>query len=79
MDQARNRVFHQMLVDGVTVEYSDNRGAVQGGPTRIINFDDPVSNDLLAANQFTVTENNNTCRLGIVLFINGLPLVVIEL
>lgn len=79
MVQARNRVLHQMLVNGVTVEYSDNRGAVQGGQTRIIDFDDPVSNDLLAVNQFTATENNNTCRLDIVLFINGLPLVVIEL
>ena len=79
MVQTRNRVFHRRLVDGVTVDYGDNKGAVRGGQTRIIDFDDPVSNDLVAVKQFTVTDNNNTRRLEIVLFVNDLPLVVIEL
>ncbi len=50
--EARNRYFHRMLVDGVTVEYRGNDGSIRGGQVRIIDFNNPASNDLLAVNQF---------------------------
>ena len=57
--EARNRTFHRMLVDGVTVEYRADKGAIRGAEARIIDFDDPARNDWLAVNQFTVEENKN--------------------
>ena len=75
----RNREFHRMLVNGVTVEYRADDGAIRGAQARVIDFDEVAANDLLTVNQFTVTENSNTRRADIVLFINGLPLGVIEL
>ncbi|MYA44773.1 MAG: type I restriction endonuclease subunit R [Acidobacteria bacterium] len=77
--EARNRSFHGMLVDGVAVEYRRDDGTVRGDPARVFDFDDPSSNDFLAVNQFTVVENKNERRPDIVLFVNGLPLGVIEL
>ena len=77
--KARNRTFHQMLVDGVDVEYRADDGAIRGAQVQVVNFDEVAANDWLAVNQFTVSENNNTRRPDIVLFVNGLPLGVIEL
>ena len=77
--EARNRSFHRMLVNGVTVEYRTNDGAIRGEQAQVIDFDNPYHNDWLAVNQFTVTENRNTRRPDVVLFLNGLPLGVIEL
>ena len=77
--EARNRAFHRMVVDGVTVEYRTDNGTVRGAQARVIDFDDPVNNDWLAVNQFTVVENKNERRPDVVLFVNGLPLGVIEL
>ena len=77
--EARNRAFHRMLVDGVTVEYRNGASRIVGAQARAIDFDDPSANDWLAVNQFTVTENRNTRRADIVLFLNGLPLGVVEL
>ena len=77
--EARNRSFHRMLVAGVTVEYRTDDGAIRGEQAQIIDFDNPDNNDWLAVNQFSVTENRNTRRPDIVLFVNGLPLSVIEL
>ena len=76
--EARNRAFHRMLVDGVTVEYRAD-GAIRGAQVQVIDFDDPPANDWLAVNQLSVTENRNTRRPDVVLFLNGLPLGVIEL
>jgi len=75
----RNRALHHLLVDGVTVEYRDAEGAIRGGQARVIDFDDPMNNDWLAVNQFTVVENKHTRRPDVVLFVNGLPLGVLEL
>ena len=75
----RNRTFHRMLIGGVNVEYRAGGGAIRGGQARIIDFDDPSANDWLAVNQFTVAGNQNTRRSDIVLFLNGLPLGIIEL
>ena len=77
--EARNRAFHRMLVDGVTVEYRDGEGRVRGTQALAVDFDDPANNDWLAVNQLTVTENRNRRRPDVVLFVNGLPLGVIEL
>ena len=74
-----NRGFHRMLVEGVTVEFRTRDGAMRGAQVRVIDFENPDNNDWLAVNQFTVTEDNNTRRPDIVLFVNGLPLGVIEL
>ena len=77
--EARNRSFHRMVVNGVEIEYRDAGGAVRGDVVRVIDFDGPAGNDWLAVNQFTVKENRNTRRPDVVLFVNGLPLGVIEL
>ena len=77
--KARNRAFHRMLVDGVTVEHRDGEGRIRGAQAQVIDFDNPANNDWLAVNQFTVTENRNTRRPDVMLFVNGLPLGVIEL
>ena len=68
-----------MLIGGVPVEYRESGGAVRGAQAQVLDFDDPEANDWLAVNQFSVTENRNTRRPDIVLFVNGLPLGVIEL
>ena len=77
--EARNRAFHRMLVEGVTVEYRADGGAIRGAQVKVVDFDDPANNDWLAVNQCTVTENRNTRRPDVLLFVNGLPLGVIEL
>ena len=77
--ETRNRAFHRMLVDGVTVEYGAGDGAIRGAQARVVDFDDPDRNDWLAVNQLTVSENRNTRRPDVVLFVNGLPLGIIEL
>ena len=77
--EARNHEFHRMLVNGVEIEYREVGGRVRGDLVRVIDFDVPANNDLLAVNQFTVTENRNTRRPDVVLFVNGLPLGLMEL
>ena len=77
--EARNRVFHRQLVDGVTVEYRRPDGSIAGAQASVFDFEEPDNNDWLAINQFTVVENKHTRRPDIVLFINGLPLAVLEL
>ena len=77
--EVRNRALHRMLVDGVTIEYRTAEGAIRGAQTRVIDFNEPDNNDWLAVNQYTISENRHTRRPDVVLFINGLPLVVIEL
>jgi type I restriction enzyme, R subunit len=73
-----NRRFHRMLVDGIDVEYHAD-GRIVSDKVWLIDFDHPEQNDWLAVNQFTVTEGKHTRRPDVILFINGLPLVVIEL
>ncbi len=77
--EACNRVAHRMLVDGITVEYRSPDGGIRGAQARVIDFDDTTNNDWLAVNQFTVIESKHNRRPDIVLFVNGLPLGVIEL
>jgi len=75
----RNRALHRLLVDGVTVEYRDADGSIRGAQARVIDFDEPAGNDWLAVNQFSVVENKHARRPDVVLFVNGLPLAVLEL
>ena len=76
---ARNRTLHRLLVDGVTVEYRTSDGEIRGAQARVLDFDRADHNDWLAVNQFTVIENKNKRRPDVVLFVNGLPLAVLEL
>ena len=77
--EARNRAFHRMLVEGVNVEYRTAGGAIRGDQAAVIDYANPAANDFLAVNQVTVTEREHTRRPDVVLFVNGLPLGVIEL
>jgi len=77
--EARNRAFHRMLVDGVTVEYRTRDGSIRGAQAWMIDFDNPSNNDWLAINQFSIKENKHTRRPDVILFINGLPLAMLEL
>lgn len=75
---ANNEAFHMMLTNGIEVEYSvdDN---IKGNKVWLIDYENISNNDYLVCNQFTVIENNIHKRPDVILFINGLPLVVIEL
>ena len=74
-----NRAFHRMLRDGVPVEYPRPDGSIAGHHVRLVDFGDVRANDWLAVNQFTVIEGQHNRRPDIVVFINGLPLSLIEL
>lgn len=74
-----NKRFHKMLTDGVEVEYCDKNGRVKGDLVKLIDFDRPEKNDWLVVNQFTVVEDKHNRRPDIVVFVNGIPLAIIEL
>ena len=74
-----NRAFNRMLRDGVPVEYPRPDGSIAGDHVRLVDFGDVRANDWLAVNQFTVIEGQHNRRPDIVLFLNGLPLGLIEL
>jgi type I restriction enzyme R subunit len=73
-----NEIFHQYLTEGIDIEYRKD-GNIRGDKVYLVDFNDPENNEFLAINQFTIVENNNNKRPDIILFVNGLPLVVIEL
>jgi len=74
-----NRRLHKLMVEGVDVEFYSDDGTIRGDKVRLIDFDDLAANDWLATGQFTVIEGSINRRPDIVVFINGLPLGVIEL
>jgi type I restriction enzyme R subunit len=74
-----NRRLHQFIVEGVPVEFYGEDGVLKGDHVKLIDFDDLDANDWLAVNQFTVIENKANRRPDVVIFVNGLPLGVIEL
>ncbi|MDD4540208.1 MAG: type I restriction endonuclease subunit R, partial [Lentisphaeria bacterium] len=76
---ANNHVVHKYLVDGVPVEYQRADGSIGGDLVRVFDYDEPENNEFLAVNQYTVVEDQHERRPDVVLFINGLPLAVIEL
>ena len=73
-----NRHFHRLLVSGVPVQYQLD-GETRGDYVRLIDFTHPHANEWLAVNQFTIKGAKHTRRPDIILFINGLPLVILEL
>ncbi|MBT3178380.1 MAG: type I restriction endonuclease subunit R [Desulfobacula sp.] len=75
---AGNETFHTLLTNGVDVEYQKD-GDTRGDKVWLIDFQTPANNEFLVVNQFTVTEDNVNKRPDIVLFVNGLPLIVMEL
>ncbi|AUC62508.1 type I site-specific restriction-modification system restriction subunit HsdR (plasmid) [Cyanobacterium sp. HL-69] len=75
---SNNETFHQYLSEGITIEYQ-KEGETRGEQLWLIDWQNPDNNEFLAINQFTVIEDNHNRRPDIILFINGLPLVVIEL
>jgi type I restriction enzyme R subunit len=74
-----NRRLHKLMVEGVSVEFYSADGTIRGDTVRLIDFDDLAANDWLATGQFTVIKGNINRRPDIVVFINGLPVGVIEL
>jgi len=73
-----NEAFHRMLTEGIKTSYQKD-GSERGDLVWLIDFKNPENNDFLVVNQFTVIENNVNKRPDVVLFVNGIPLVVIEL
>ena len=74
-----NRRLQRYLVEGVPVEVAREDGSIGGDVARLIDFADVDANDWLAVNQYTVIEGQKNRRPDVVLFVNGLPLAVIEL
>ena len=74
-----NRAFHLMLVNGVEVQYRKTDGSQGAEPVRLIDFDDINNNDFVACNQFTIIEGKVNRRPDVIVFVNGLPIAVLEL
>jgi type I restriction enzyme R subunit len=73
-----NRQFHKLLVNGVLVQYQKD-GETRGDFVRLLDWQSPDNNEWLAVNQFTIKGPKHTRRPDIILFVNGLPLVLLEL
>ena len=74
-----NRRIHKLLVEGVDVEFETNDGSIGAGKVNLVDFDYPENNDWLVVNQFVVINNQVNRRPDVVIFLNGLPIAVIEL
>jgi type I restriction enzyme R subunit len=74
-----NRAFHRLLVEGVDVEFRNREGQIVHDKVWLIDFANPDANEFLAVNQFTVEEGHFNRRADVVVFINGIPLAVLEL
>jgi type I restriction enzyme, R subunit len=74
-----NRRLHRLMVEGIDVEFYTEDGTIRGDKVRLVDFDNLSANDWLATGQFTVIEGGVNRRADVVVFINGLPLGVIEL
>ena len=74
-----NRAAHRMLRDGVDLEYPRPDGSIKGDKARLVDLDDVRANDWFVVNQFTVLEAQHNRRPDVVVFVNGLPLALIEL
>ena len=73
-----NESFHRLLTEGIKVSYQKD-GQQRGDLVWLIDFNTPENNDFIVANQFTVVEDGVNKRPDVILFVNGIPLVVIEL
>ncbi|HUY45846.1 MAG TPA: type I restriction endonuclease subunit R [Streptosporangiaceae bacterium] len=78
--RSENHRIHEYLTNGIrSIVYTDEHGVEHNPTIRLIDFSDPYSNDFLAANQVVVAEGEHKRRFDIVLYVNGMPLGVIEL
>lgn len=75
---SNNQAFHRLLTEGINIEVSKD-GQTQGELAWLIDFNAPANNEFIVINQSTIKEERRTRRPDIILYINGLPLVVIEL
>ena len=75
---SNNETFHRMLTEGVSVSVH-REGAERGELVWLVDFDNPLNNDFTVINQYTIVENSHNKRPDILLFVNGLPLIIIEL
>ena len=75
---SNNETFHRMLTEGVSVSVHQE-GAERGELVWLVDFDNPLNNDFTVVNQYTIVENNHNKRPDILLFVNGLPIVILEL
>ena len=74
-----NRRLHKLMTEGVDIEYYADDGTLTAGKVALIDFENPEHNDWLAVSQFVVINGQNNRRPDVVVFVNGLPLAVIEL
>jgi type I restriction enzyme R subunit len=78
-----NHAFHRLLTDGIAIDYKEPDGRVVSGRVQVIDFDNPENNDWLAVNQYSVEASYHNSlvnrRPDVVIFVNGLPLAVVEL
>lgn len=74
-----NRRIHNLITNGVDVEYRTDDGRIRGSKVWLVDFDNVTANDWLVVNQFTLIEGRNNRRPDIVLFVNGMPLALLEL
>ena len=74
-----NRRLHRLIVEGVDVEFHAEDGTIRGDKVRLVDFDEPDANDWLVVDQMVVIESGRNRRPDVVVFVNGLPLAVVEL
>jgi type I restriction enzyme R subunit len=74
-----NRALHRLLTDGVKIEFVNAAGQKETDYAQLIDFQNPANNDFLVINQFTITGTKKPRRPDIIVFVNGLPLAVVEL
>ena len=75
----KNRAFHRLLMDGVKVEFTNAQGEKETDHAQLVDFGNPARNDFLVVNQFTVAGTKQPRRPDLVVFVNGLPLGIVEL
>jgi len=73
-----NERFHILLTNGITVEYNKD-GRTKGINVNLLDVENPENNSFWVVNQLVVKENNNEKRFDVVIFVNGLPLIFVEL
>lgn len=73
-----NEAFHRLLTEGIKVTYQKD-GQQRGDLVWLIDFENPANNEFVVANQYTIIEDSNNKRPDVILFVNGIPLVVLEL
>ncbi len=74
-----NHHLHHLLVNGITTEFLRADGSTGYAPMRLVDYEDPDNNDWVVVNQFTVKEGNHTRRPDVLVFLNGMPVGIVEL